>query len=164
VEAVGPPDESGFWDEAHERWVDLGPTTLGPPDYILPVSHLKGDLLSLQHLMSSSIPPLRMLRSCHISVAVYGFMDASGVGFGSTIALPDGYTLFRHGFWGRDVDDESSNFRELCNLVNTIEEGVLAGELVGTKLFIFTDNSTAEGAFYKGNSNSRLLFDLVLCL
>ena len=35
---------------------------------------------------------------------------------------------------------------------------------MGSELFIFTNNSAAEGAFYKVNSPSRLLFELVLRL
>ncbi|KAL7559821.1 hypothetical protein ACA910_003984 [Epithemia clementina (nom. ined.)] len=34
----------------------------------------------------------------------------------------------------------------------------------GTEVFLFTDNSTAEAAFYKGTSKSKLLFQLVLRL
>ena len=29
---------------------------------------------------------------------------------------------------------------------------------------MFTDNSTAESVYYKGNSSSQHLFELVLCL
>ena len=52
----------------------------------------------------------------------------------------------------------------MSNLVTTVEEGVGDGSLLGSELFIFTDNSAAEGAFYKGNLPSRLLFELVLRL
>lgn len=114
--------------------------------------------------MHSEQPPVRLIRSGKIAVVIYGFRDASVAGFGSTLKLPDGCTFFRHGLWGRDADDVSLNFRELSNLVDTIEEGVGSGELLNAELFIFTDNSTAEGAYYKGNGNSRLLFALVLCL
>ena len=38
------------------------------------------------------------------------------------------------------------------------------GTLGGTELFLFMDNSTAESAFDKGSSSSRLLFELVLRL
>jgi hypothetical protein len=48
--------------------------------------------------------------------------------------------------------------------VSAIEEGLALGHLVNTELFIFTDNSTAEGAFYKGNTPSRPLFELILWL
>ncbi|KAL7574950.1 hypothetical protein ACA910_010773 [Epithemia clementina (nom. ined.)] len=34
----------------------------------------------------------------------------------------------------------------------------------GTEVFVFTDNSTAEAAFFKGTSTSKLLFKLVLRL
>jgi hypothetical protein len=49
-------------------------------------------------------------------------------------------------------------------LVTAIEEGLASGHLPNTELFVFTDNAAAEGAFYKGNSPSRLLFELILRL
>lgn len=97
-------------------------------------------------------------------MAIYGFVDASAAGFGGSFALPDGSVLFRHGLWGRDADSVTSNFRELCNLVQSIEEGVAGGELADAELFILTDNTTAEGCFHKGNSDSKPLFHLVLRL
>lgn len=97
-------------------------------------------------------------------MAIYGFVDASTAGHGSSFALPDGSLLFHHGLWGRDTDDLSSNFRELCNLVESVEEAVLLGELTGHELFIFTDNTTMEGGYYRGNSDNKILFSLILCL
>jgi len=38
------------------------------------------------------------------------------------------------------------------------------GDLKGTEVFIFTDNSTAERDFFKGSSKGRILHDLVLRL
>ena len=35
-------------------------------------------------------------------------------------------------------------------------------ELEGSEVFIFTDNSTAEAAYFKGSSKSKLLFELIL--
>ena len=58
----------------------------------------------------------------------------------------------------------SSNYRELRNLVETVEEEVFEGKINGSELFIFTDNAIAEGCYYKGTSQSRLLFNLVLGL
>jgi hypothetical protein len=72
--------------------------------------------------------------------------------------------LFRHGVWGKDADDESSNFKELRNLVEALEEGAASGELHNSEVFIFTDNSTAESVFYKGNTTGKRLFELVLRL
>jgi hypothetical protein len=46
-----------------------------------------------------------------------------------------------------------------------LEELVQQGELPeGSEIFLFTDNSTAESAMYKGTSSSKLLFDLVMRL
>ena len=66
--------------------------------------------------------------------------------------------------WGRDEDDVSSNFRELFNLVETVEEEAGAGHLRHTELWLFTDNTTAESCFVKGSSTSKLLHGLILRL
>jgi hypothetical protein len=39
-----------------------------------------------------------------------------------------------------------------------------SGLLRGSEVFIFTDNTTAKGAYYKGNTDSPVLFELVLRL
>jgi hypothetical protein len=54
--------------------------------------------------------------------------------------------------------------RELNNLVKALECLLLEHDMRGSKMFIFTDNSMAEAAFWKGSSKSEPLFDLVLCL
>lgn len=58
--------------------------------------------------------------------------------------------------------EELSNFRELTNLVKTIKALVEDDTLLGTELFLFTDNSTAEAVYHKGNSSLRGLFEGVL--
>jgi hypothetical protein len=125
---------------------------------------LPADLHCLLQLFAAPTPPTRMIRCTTRRVAVYGFVDASTAGFGGSFALPDGTLWFRHGLWGRDADSVSSNFRELCNLVDSIEHGVQCGELNDAELFILTDNTTAEGCYYKGNSDNKCLFAQVLCL
>ena len=45
-----------------------------------------------------------------------------------------------------------------------MEEEVSSGNLVGSELFDFTDNTVAEGCCYKGTAQSRPLFDLALRL
>jgi hypothetical protein len=72
--------------------------------------------------------------------------------------------LYRHGIWGSDAEGKSSNWRELTNLVETLEGEASEGRLRGCEVFVFTDNSTAEAAFFRGTSSSPLLFDLVLRL
>ena len=124
--------------------------TLEAPMQVQPAPRFSTDLDCLLQLFSSPHPPTRMIQCTTRLVAIYGFVDASTAGFGSSFALPDGSLFFRHGLWGRDADFASSNFRELCNLVDAIEEGVLSGELNSVELFVFTDNTTAKGCYYKG--------------
>ena len=49
-------------------------------------------------------------------------------------------------------------------MVDTVLEEAGAGRLHDCKIFLFTDNSTAEGCFYRGNSKSCHLHALVLLL
>jgi len=140
------------------------PLPADAPMTLIPAPRLPDDVFCLAQLFSANNPPTRMMRCTRRCIAIYGFVDASAAGFGSSFELPDKSILFRHGLWGRDADSATSKFRELCNLVDAIEQGVQCGELEHTELFIFTDNTTAEGAYYKGNSDSRTLFALVLRL
>ena len=71
---------------------------------------------------------------------------------------------YQVGVWGADVDSDSSNFRELANLVEDTEAEASRGTLDCCEMFLFTDNSTAESAFYKGSSSSKKLHELVLRL
>jgi hypothetical protein len=52
----------------------------------------------------------------------------------------------------------------LNNLVEAIIWMVIKHNMCGSEIFIFTDNSTAEAAFWKGTSISKLLFELELRL
>ena len=60
--------------------------------------------------------------------AYYGFVDASSGGFGATVELKDGMHG-RFGIWGRDAEGASSNYRELRNMVETVEEEAKQGHL-----------------------------------
>jgi hypothetical protein len=71
---------------------------------------------------------------------------------------------FRIGLWSSKEEEESSNYKELINLVNTVSSEARAGRLNNCEFFLFTDNSTAESCFYKGTSKSKLLHSLVLSL
>ena len=125
------------------------------------MNRLKRDLTALLKLFDHESPPKRLVRGKKIKEAVYGFGDASGAGFGGSWEK-EGKTKYRAGVWGRDMDDSSSNLRELLNLVDCLKRMEKEGSLAGTEAFIFTDNSTAESAFFKGTSSSPKLFELVL--
>ena len=91
------------------------------------------------------------------------FGDASSTGFGSTMMRPRGIHG-RFGLWGKDEEDKSSNYRELRNLVEMVEEEAREGYLKDSELWLFTDNSMAESCFFKGGSTSKLLHELILRL
>jgi hypothetical protein len=61
------------------------------------------------------------VRSKSRVTAYYGFGDASSGGFGATVERPGGIQGC-FGLWGKDNEDKSSNYRELCNLADTVEE------------------------------------------
>ena len=121
------------------------------------------DLKAILQLAAGDTPRSRCVRSTNTLTAYYGFGDASSGGFGSTVARPDGL-YGRFGLWGKDAEDQSSNYRELRNLVETVEEEAIARYLTGGELWLFTDNSTAKGCFFRGGSSLKLLHELVLQL
>ena len=136
-------------------------TPKDPPKRVKVVPRMLGDLRALWLLFRLRNPPLRLVRGKCVSEAIYGFGDASGKGFGAS--WEEGERVFyRLGVWGKDGDGTSSNFRELANLVHTLEKMGAQGHLKGREIFLFTDNSVAEKAFYNGTSTSKLLFDLIL--
>jgi hypothetical protein len=84
-----------------------------------------------------------------MTVALYVFGDASGNGFGTTLLF--GSELhYRYGQWSRAYSEQSSNYRELTNLMLGIEKACQAGLLEVCEIFLFTDNGTAEAVFHKG--------------
>jgi hypothetical protein len=131
------------------------------PESVAFVPRLERDLRALTELFAPAEPTLRLVRGHAIHCALFGFGDASGGGFGSSWESPDGVN-YRFGTWGVDMDGESSNLRELTNLVDTLDEIGSTGSLKGVEIFLFTDNSTSEAAYYNGSSKSEKLFDLVL--
>jgi hypothetical protein len=131
-----------------------------------PAKRFIDDLKALSKLSASKSPPVRVVRSRNVVSAVYGFVDASGKGYCGTIDYHSWYNEvnYRIGIWGKDEESESSNYKELRNLVETCEEEAAAGRLYNAEFFLFTDNLTAESCFFRGSSNSKLLHELVLRL
>ena len=62
------------------------------------------------------------------------------------------------------LSEDSSNFREFQNQIETLELEHDSGNLDNLEVFVCTDNEVTEQAFYKGNSKSPQLFELVLRL
>jgi len=131
------------------------------PLKVKPVARFYSCLKALQLFFSSDTPPIITHRSTNFHLLAYGFADASKGGFGASLDY-EGHSKFRVGVWGKDTEDESSNYREFANVVETIEEEVSMGNLKNCTLIMATDNSTVESALYKGNSTSEKLFELII--
>ena len=131
------------------------------PKLITPVPRFYSCLEALTLFFKSDSPPVVTERSTNIHLAIYGFCDASKSGFGASVQHKDGLH-YRIGTWGADEDDESSNFREFTNLIESLEADADQGKLSHSTFIMATDNSTVESAIYKGNSSSEKLFNLVM--
>ena len=125
-----------------------------------------GSGVRLRRLTQPADPPWRRTRPKKSAVASYGFGDASGSAFRAASKKAGGKKFhFQFGQWPVICTrEESSNWREFTNLVDYIVELGMGGSLKDVELVMFTDNSTAEMAFYKGCSHSEKLDALVLRL
>ena len=140
------------------------------------VPRLKTDLEALIKLSESTLPAFRVVRPAQVFCVYYGFGDAAGKGFGSTVtgydcdkcfrnAYSDGDDVrYRVGVWTADEEKESSNYKEFTNLVEMAEEEAELGRLRDCEFFLCTDNSTAESCFFRGSSKSKKLHELVVRL
>jgi hypothetical protein len=126
-----------------------------PPKFVKAVPCLLLDLKALGALTSGNTPPLKRARCSKIATAIYNFVDASGCGFGSTFQVGN-KVFFQYGQWPERISETmSSNWRELANLVDYLEAEVRDRSLTDCKIFWFTDNTTAEAAYWKGTSKSE---------
>ena len=166
---IGPQEERDASDideehlESEGTFLTSAVKNPSPPTLVRAVPRLVDDLSCLMELFSTATPVKRLVRPTAVWVVRYGFVDASGSGLGASFQRSDGLS-YRVGMWGPDMNDSSSNYRELRNLVEAVESEVADAELNNVELFVFTDNSTAQFAFEKGTSSNRRLFDLVLRL
>jgi hypothetical protein len=126
------------------------------PEFVSGVPHFRHDIEALMRLSTSDTLPMRRVRCSKRGHAFYGFYDASGRGFGATIQIGDDLH-YEYGQWSSEISEESSsNWRELGNLVMSLEQQVRQSGLTDCELFLFTDtNTTAEAAFWKGSSKSQ---------
>eukprot|EP00978_Attheya_sp_CCMP212_P013320 scaffold33445_cov54-Attheya_sp.AAC.2 len=113
------------------------------PTFVAAVPRLAGDIEAMKELCSCEKPPLQRVRCRKI----------------------DNVLKFEYGQWTTEAGEtNSSNWRELNNLVEALERIFKTHDLGRCEFFMFTDNSTAEAAYWKGTSKSRKLFELVLRL
>jgi hypothetical protein len=138
--------------------------SLKGPTFVREVPWLRKDIQALESLTQGDLPLLRRVRAHKLGRVLYGFGDASKAAFGATVLLED-RLLYQYGQWSSEIaESQSSNWRELSNLVLYLCNLAIEEDLRGYEIFMFTDNSTAEAAFWKGTSVSPRLFEPVLQL
>ena len=131
------------------------------PVEVEPVPRFFWCLKALTTFFEKDSPPSRSVRKAKFHFLVYGFVDASKSGLGSTKSWGDKTTV-RMGTWGADSKSESSNWREFTNLVEDLEGEENSGDLDNSWVILATDNATVKACMYKGNSSSPKLFDLIV--
>jgi len=101
---------------------------------------------ALKIFFSTENPPIVTHRSANFQLIAYGFVDASKGGFGASVDYQS-HSKFRIGVWGKDTESDSSNYRDFCNIVETVvKEEEKMGNLKNVTLILATDNSTVEAA------------------
>jgi hypothetical protein len=126
-----------------------------PPKFVKAVPRFLPDLKALRALMQGAEPPLKRAWCSKLAMAIYSFVDASGRGFGSTFQVGN-KVFFQYNQWPDRVSEiKSSNWRELVNLVESLEVEVRERGLSDCEIILFTDNTTAEAAYWKGTSKSE---------
>eukprot|EP00980_Cylindrotheca_fusiformis_P026387 scaffold16048_cov85-Cylindrotheca_fusiformis.AAC.1 len=151
-------DEDG-WKLPSKRIAQLKSQSVGgeceleekAPQRVQGVKRLRDDIWALQELMTDA--------SAEGSCVAFQQVVNKG-----QVVEKEGRIFCRYGHWCSSVAEQSSNYRELANLVETLEIHVRTGKMREAEVFVFTDNSTAEGVYYKGNSTSQKLFMLVVRL
>ena len=135
------------------------------PVHVFAARRLLDDLHVLAKLTNFNEPPVLKIRSKSLIIAKYTFGDASGSGFAtSTVTVGDSDVNVLYGTWNEKMDKNSSNFKEFGNFATHLKQSVHDGELDGAEVFMFTDNSTTEAAWFNGTSKSKLLFNIVVDL
>jgi hypothetical protein len=163
-------DDRGMWKDACDNCKSatehLGESAA--PTMVRVNTRFIHDIKVLNMMFKYERPSSRLIRGFSLARILYGFGDASGAGFGSSwvagaasgIGTKEG-VRYRFGRWRDEGKDTSSNYRELRNLVESLETLGNQGELSGVEVFLFTDNSTAEAAFARGSSSTSSLSDLI---
>jgi len=116
-------------------------------------------------LISTEAPPKHLAQPTSQVCVHYGFGNASGIGYGLSIYIEGRGILWETGLWEWSIKEESSsNYKELRNIVDTLHKYAQDGFLQHMEIWMFTDNSVAESAYFHRTSKSQQLFELVLQL
>ena len=90
------------------------------PNTVLPVSRFKNNLEALSCILEDDLPSRSTVRLKKTGWVSNGIGDASGVGYGENVRI-ESNLHFRYEQWVSSVCETSSNYRELRNLIDTVE-------------------------------------------
>ena len=133
-----------FWQEKGIE-VETDVSYSDAPDFVKAAPQFKEDLEALSFMLCDEPSPLRVVRSKRLKAAGVTFVDASGSGVGSSTQGRSQGVSIMYGLTAGA--QESSNWRELQNLVVSLEEENKSGNLHNMELFVCTDNQIAEKTF-----------------
>ena len=102
------------------------------PATIEAVLGLKEDVRTQATLFESEEPQHRLVQGTALMRAIYRFSDASGTGFGGSWKK-ECAVKYCFGLWCIDLNDSSSNHRELKNLADMVFCMEQDGDLKGTE-------------------------------
>ena len=159
MEEGGLPCRREFKGEDILGIMDQARMDKGAPETLTPVECYVWDLVCLRELTSSAEPP-KQLYQAKRQAAFFVIGDAKGKGKGNAVVEQYGVN-YESGAWNLEWREKSSNCREAANLKDRLEHLIADGALQNHEVFLITNNSAFEGAFYKGHSPTRELSDIV---
>jgi hypothetical protein len=127
-------DENSYWDVNEGTCIPWEEAITTAPTVVQPVPRYAKDLDALAELLAGDTPPLHYLRQQKVHVALYGFVDASGQGYGSSIEHRGGGVTYTYNIWGPDEESHTLNFRELHNRTKKMEAYIVEGILQGAEV------------------------------
>jgi hypothetical protein len=157
VEAIIDSEEG-----SDEEGLNPSGTSL-PPGQVNNVPRLLPYLKVMMEITAAEDPLLRRVRARNKVNIVFCYGDASRSGFGWCIDFGDG-VRYELGEWCERIQEVTSNYRELRNLVNAMVRATQDGRLEGCEVFRYTYNQTSKGAYCKVTAKSRALFELIVVL
>lgn len=126
VELLGSQGEPGPGvspDRSARNRLNIGGLVDGPPPaYVEFVPRVERELATLEKFLAGNTPLMVLVRPAFLVKLAYGFMDASGEGFGSYVLGAEEQNRMRVGFWCTEVSERSSNYREFRNLLEKVRD------------------------------------------
>ena len=133
------------------------------PNMVKAVGKLFKHLSYLVELFKEDEPARKLILGAAVLEVFFIFGDASGSDFG--LLRTEGISVgYQFGVWNEEGDGKSSNYKEFCNIVETLEEVGRKLNLQGREVFLYMYNMVSEIIAAAGSSKSEVLFNFVVQL